>query len=87
MPDPINTDQLVEIVRGQATIAAKLDIFIQSQSSMKTEIDAIKADIQAIKSANTSYKGYIQGALGLFTVFWTGATLFVVPLVQRKLGI
>lgn len=87
MPDPINTDQLVEIVRGQATIAAKLDIFIQSQSSMKTEIDAIKSDIQAIKSSNSSYKSYLQGALGLFSVFWIGATLFVVPLIQKKLGL
>ncbi|AMD59418.1 hypothetical protein AWN88_14185 [Agrobacterium tumefaciens] len=87
MADPITTDQFIRIVEGQARIAEKLDLFIQSQNSMKVEIDAIKSDIQAIKSANTSYKSYIQGALGLFTIFWTAATLFVVPLIQRKLGL
>jgi hypothetical protein len=87
MPDPITTDQFIRIVEGQARIAEKLDLFIKSQDSMKTEIDAIKADVAAIKSSNASYKSYIQGALGLFAVFWTGATLFVVPFVQRKLGI
>ncbi|KAA1237145.1 hypothetical protein FHL81_10930 [Agrobacterium tumefaciens] len=87
MPDPINTDQLMEIVKGQATISTKLDIFIQSQNSMKAELDAIKSDVASIKSANASYKSYIQGALGLFSVFWIGATLFVVPLIQRKLGL
>lgn len=87
MPDPITTDQFIRIVEGQARIAEKLDLFIQSQNSMKIEIDTIKVDVAAIKSSNASYKSYLQGALGLFTVFWTAATLFVVPFIQRKLGL
>ncbi|MCD4660801.1 MULTISPECIES: hypothetical protein [Agrobacterium] len=87
MADPITTDQFIRIVEGQARIAEKLDLFIQSQNSMKAELDAIKSDVASIKSTNASYKSYIQGALGLFSVFWIGATLFVVPLIQRKLGL
>lgn len=87
MADPITLDNFMRIVEGQAKIAEKLDNFIDAQKSMKGEIDAIKADVAAIKQANSSYKAYVQGALGLFTVIWTGLTLFVIPIVHKKLGL
>lgn len=109
MPDPINTDQLLSIVRGQSSIEAKLDIFIKTQESMRTDftkaqdsmrtefvrsqdavksdVEDIKIDIQAIKSANTSYKAYVQAAVAIVTIIWGGFTLFVLPILHRKLGL
>lgn len=87
MADPITLDNFMRIVEGQAKIAEKLDNFIDAQKSMKGEIDAIKADVAAIKQANSSYKAYVQGAIGLFTIIWTGFTLFVLPVIHKQLGL
>ncbi|GMB82783.1 hypothetical protein NN6n1_35660 [Shinella zoogloeoides] len=46
----IPSSEILELIRGQARVEAKIDTFLGAQSAMKTEIDGLKADIGAVKS-------------------------------------
>lgn len=87
MTTPMPTGEIVELIRGQARLEAKIDHFLQGQTQMRTEIDVIKSDVAAIKNVNTSYKAYFHGGLAIFSIFWTGFTLFGLPILHRKLGL
>ncbi|WP_107675011.1 hypothetical protein [Agrobacterium sp. LAD9] len=42
--------EILELIRGQARLEAKIDNFFSTQTAMKTEIDGLKADIGSVKS-------------------------------------
>jgi len=84
--DPINTSEFLDLIRGQARLEAKMDAFVQGQSSMRLEIDTIKTDLAAIKTNSVSNKSYLSGIAAVFTVFWIGLN-FLWPMIKEKTGI
>lgn len=96
MPDhnPFPSSEILELIRGQARLEAKLDAFFAAQTTMKTEIDGMKTDIAAVKSdvaeiktqrrATKSYLAGIAAAAG--AISWI-ASQFLDPLMKKFFGI
>jgi len=71
--------EILELVRGQARLEAKIDTFLVAQTTMKTEMDSMKADIGAVKSdvaeikaqrrATAAYVAALSTAAGVFWIF------------------
>lgn len=76
----IPSSEILELIRGQARLEAKIDNFFSAQSVMKTEIDGMKADIGSVKSdiaeiksqrkATAAYVAALSTAAGVFWIFF-----------------
>ena len=87
MPDPMPTSEILDLIRGQTRLEAKIDNFLQLQSQIRGEVDTLKAEVSALKITHASVKSYVNIAVALVGFGWTLFTIFAVPLIQKAFGI
>jgi hypothetical protein len=63
----IPSSEILELIRGQARLEAKIDTFLTAQNAMKTEIDAVKTDIASVKSDISEIKSQRRAGLAYFS--------------------
>lgn len=85
----IPSSEILELIRGQARVEAKIDTFLTAQNAMKTEIDgmktdiaSVKADIAEIKSQRRAGIAYVAGISAAAGVFW----IFVGDYIKKIFG-
>lgn len=75
----IPSSEILELIRGQARLEAKIDTFLTAQNAMKTEIDGMKTDIASVRAdvadiksqrrATAAYVAALSTAAGVFWIF------------------
>ncbi|MDX1072490.1 hypothetical protein GOL32_28990 [Sinorhizobium medicae] len=66
----IPSSEILELIRGQARLETKIDTFLGAQNAMKSEIDAIKADVAEIKSQRRATAATVAAFSTAACVFW-----------------
>ncbi len=68
--------EILELIRGQARLEAKIDNFFSAQTAMKAEIDGLKADIGSVKSDVAEIKSQRRATLAYVSALSAAAGVF-----------
>ena len=87
MSDQMPSEQIIKLIEGQARLESKIDQFLRDQTRHDNDISMIRRDVDEMKSTLGSYGTYLKAASAFLAVAWIPVTLFVVPYIQKILGI
>ncbi|MFT4163418.1 hypothetical protein [Shinella sp.] len=79
----IPSSEILELIRGQARLEAKIDTFLGAQSAMKTEIDGLKADIGSMRSDITEIKSQRSVVIAYGSALLTAGSLIWIVVGEK----
>lgn len=84
MTDPtFPPSEILELVRGQARLEAKIDTFLVAQTAMKSEMDSMKSDISSVKSDVAEIKAQRRATLAYVSALTTAAGVFWIFFAEK----
>jgi hypothetical protein len=86
MTDSVSQSELRDIVRELAILGADVRNFIAVQTSMKSEVDALKVDVAELKVQRRITKTYVSLLVAATGGFWWVITQFAEPIIKKILG-
>lgn len=74
--------ELLEVIKSQARVEAKLDSFLEKGISMQKKLDTIESDVHELKASRRADKAYIAALTAAFSIVMT----FIWPSVRKFFG-
>jgi hypothetical protein len=79
----IPSSEILELIRGQARVEAKIDTFLGAQTAMKIEIDGLKADIGSMRSDITEIKSQRSVVIAYASALVTAGSLIWIVVGEK----